>query len=265
MPQSQFLKVALEAAHNAEEVILKYYADSIRIEFKPDATPVTIADREAERVIIETIQRAFPDHGFLGEESGDTHSESGYHRIIDPIDGTKNYIHKIPLFATQIALMKDGERILGVSNAPLIKELLYAERGAGAFMNDQPIRVSEVAEASDAMICHGGLDWFDSIGMQTNIRKLITNSSQSRGFGDFYIFHTLASGRTDIAVEGGHLQPWDIAALAVIVEEAGGKITDMERNVLTLSPSPVIATNGVLHEQVLDYFRDVTLNTTNAT
>ena len=118
---------------------------------------------------------------------------------------------------------------------------------------------------SDAMICHGGLDWFDSIGMQTNIRKLITNSSQSRGFGDFYIFHTLASGRTDIAVEGGHLQPWDIAALAVIVEEAGGKITDMERNVLTLSPSPVIATNGVLHEQVLDYFRDVTLNTTNAT
>ena len=116
--RSQFLSVALEAASKAETVIMDYYSGRIASELKADGTPVTVADTEAERIIIETIADEFPDHGFLGEESGVTHSASPYVWIIDPIDGTKNYIRHIPLFATQIALMNEDKLILGISNAP---------------------------------------------------------------------------------------------------------------------------------------------------
>ena len=132
---SQFLEVALAAAKNAEEIITAYYAgDAMKVELKDDETPVTLADRGAEKVIRETIKAAFPDHGFLGEEYGTEEGDSPYVWIIDPIDATKNYIRKIPIFGTQIALMKDDDLILGVSNAPLLNELLYAEAGRWCFL-----------------------------------------------------------------------------------------------------------------------------------
>ena len=158
---SQFLTVALEAAKNAEEIITAYYTDdTMKVELKADKTPVTLADTGAEKVIRETIKQAFPDHGFIGEEYGIEEGESPYLWIIDPIDATKNYIRKIPIFGTQIALMKGEELILGVSNAPLLNELLYAEAGSGAFLNGEPITVSSVTHPKDAMVCHGGLKWF---------------------------------------------------------------------------------------------------------
>ena len=253
MPQSQFLKVALEAAQKAEEVILRYYSDSINPELKADGTPVTIADTTAEKVIIETIQRRFPDHGFLGEESGTTHSQSGYQWIIDPIDGTKNYIRNIPLFATQIALMKNDELILGISNSPVLKEVLYAERGEGAFLNDQQIHVSSVSEISEAMVCHGGLRWFSEKGILSNLCDLIDHSYRSRGFGDFYMYHLLASGRADIVIESD-IKIWDIAALTVILEEAGGRATDLQGKRVGKDTVSMVATNNVLHDSVFKYF-----------
>ncbi len=253
MPQSQFLKVALEAAQKAEEVILRYYSDSINPELKADGTPVTIADTTAEKVIIETIQRRFPDHGFLGEESGIAHSQSGYQWIIDPIDGTKNYIRNIPLFATQIALMKNDELILGVSNSPVLKEVLYAERGEGAFLNDRQIHVSSVSEISEAMVCHGGLRWFSEKGILSNLCDLIDHSYRSRGFGDFYMYHLLASGRADIVIESD-IKIWDIAALTVILEEAGGRATDLQGKRVGKDTVSMIATNNVLHDSVFKYF-----------
>ncbi|MCH8291911.1 inositol-phosphate phosphatase [Candidatus Poribacteria bacterium] len=253
MPQSQFLKVALEAAQKAEEVILRYYSDSINPELKADGTPVTIADTTAEKVIIETIQRRFPDHGFLGEESGTVHSQSGYQWIIDPIDGTKNYIRNIPLFATQIALMKNDELILGISNSPVLKEVLYAERGEGAFLNDQQIHVSSVSEISEAMVCHGGLRWFSEKGILSNLCDLIDHSYRSRGFGDFYMYHLLASGRADIVIESD-IKIWDIAALTVILEEAGGRATDLQGKRVGKDTVSMVATNNVLHDSVFKYF-----------
>ena len=253
MPQSQFLKVALEAAQKAEEVILRYYSDSINPELKADGTPVTIADTTAEKVIIETIQRRFPDHGFLGEESGTVHSQSGYQWIIDPIDGTKNYIRNIPLFATQIALMKNDELILGISNSPVLKEVLYAERGEGAFLNDQQIHVSSVSEISEAMVCHGGLRWFSEKGILSNLCDLIDHSYRSRGFGDFYMYHLLASGRADIVIESD-IKIWDIAALTVILEEAGGRATDLQGKPVGKDTISMVATNNVLHDSVFKYF-----------
>lgn len=252
---SQFLTVALEAAKNAEEIITSYYTGDIKVELKEDETPVTYADRGAEKAIRETIKRAFPDHGFLGEEYGTQKGTSPYLWIIDPIDATKNYIRKIPIFGTQIALMKGEELILGVSNAPLLNELLYAETGGGAFLNGKSIQVSNVTQPEDAMICHGGLRWFTEKGTFPGAYNLINAVARSRGFGDFYMYHLVASARADIVVEAA-ISVWDIAAITVIVREAGGKVTDIQGQPITKDTDSLVATNGVLHDTVLDYFKD---------
>ncbi len=252
--RSQFLSVAHEAAQNAQEIITFYYKQrTINVELKDDETPVTKADTEAERIIRETIKHAFPEHGFLGEEYGTEVRTSPYLWIIDPIDGTKNYIRKIPLFATQIALMKDDTLILGVSNAPLLEELLYAETGGGAFLNGEPINVSNVKELADAMICHGGLNWFTPKRILPSMCNLINDSARSRGFGDFYMYHLLASARADIVIEAA-ISIWDIAALSVIVQEAGGKVSDIHGATITKDTKSMIATNGHLHHGVRNCF-----------
>ena len=253
---SQFLTVALEAAKNAEEIITAHYpGDAMKVEMKADETPVTLADRGAEKAIRETIKRAFPDHGFLGEEYGIEEGDSPYVWIIDPIDATKNYIRKIPIFGTQIALMKGEELILGVSNAPLLNELLYAEIGQGAFLNGEPITVSSVTHPEDAMVCHGGLKWFVEKGTFPGIYNFINGTARSRGFGDFYMYHLVASARADAVVEAA-ISIWDIAAATVIVREAGGKVTDIQGQPITKETASLIATNGILHNTVLDYFKD---------
>ena len=251
---SQFLTVALEAAKNAEDIITAYYTgDTMKVELKDDETPVTLADRGAEKAIRETIKQAFPDHGFLGEEYGIEKGDSPYVWIIDPIDATKNYIRKIPIFGTQIALMKDDELILGVSNAPLLNELLYAEAGKGAFWNGEPITVSSVTQPEDAMVCHGGLKWFVENGTFPGIYNLINDVARTRGFGDFYMYHLVASARADAAVEAA-ISIWDIAAITVIIREAGGKVTDIHGQPITTETNSLVATNGILHDGMLRYF-----------
>ena len=253
---SQFLTVALEAAKNAEKIITSYYTgNTLKVELKADETPVTRADTEAEKAIRETITQAFPDHGFLGEEYGTQEGTSPYMWIIDPIDATKNYIRKIPIFGTQIALMKDDELILGVSNAPLLNELLYAEVGNGAFLNGEPINVSDVSEPTDAMVCHGGLKWFVEKGTFPGIYNLINDAARTRGFGDFYMYHLVASGRVDAVIEAA-ISIWDIAAITVIAREAGGKVTDIQGQAITKDTASLVATNGILHNTILDYFND---------
>jgi len=253
---SDFLNVAIDAAKNAEDIITSYYTtDTITVELKDDETPVTRADTDAEKAIRETIKQVFPEHGFMGEEFGIHEGTSPYTWIIDPIDATKNYIRKIPFFGTQIALMKDDELILGVSNAPLLNELLYAEQGNGAFLNGEPIQVSDVSQVSDAMICHGGLKWFVENDTFPGIYYLINDAARSRGFGDFYMYHLLANGRVDAVVEAA-ISIWDIAAITVIVREANGTVTDIQGQSITKDTDSLIATNGLMHSKVLNYFNE---------
>lgn len=253
---SDFLTVAIDAAKNAEEIILSYYNEnSITVELKPDETPVTRADTEAEKAIRETIKKSFPDHGFLGEEFGTQEGTSPYTWIIDPIDATKNYIRKIPIFGTQIALMHDDELILGISNAPLLNELLSAEKGKGAFLNGESIKVSKVSQLSEAMICHGGIKWFVEKEIFDGIYNLINDTARSRGFGDFYSYHLVASGRVDAVIEAA-ISIWDIAAITVIVREAGGMVTDVQGQAITKDTASLVATNGILHNTILDYFTE---------
>ncbi|MDD5031428.1 MAG: inositol-phosphate phosphatase [Patescibacteria group bacterium] len=254
MDKSKFLLVAIKAAKNAEEIIMKYYSDDLTWQKKSDRSPITIADTQAEKVIIETIKNSFPDHAFFGEESGNDNVNSGYQWIIDPIDGTKNYTRKIPLFATQIALLEDGEIILGVSNAPAMNEMIFAEKGRGAFFQEKRINVSNIQNLADSYFCFGGIKYFHKHGHLNSLLELSKQTSGHRGIGDFWCYHLLAQGKIDIMIEA-ETKIWDFAALKIIVEEAGGKVTDINGNEVAKDTTSIIATNKNLHDSVVEIFR----------
>lgn len=248
-----FLKTAIKAAKNAEKIILNYYSDEIKFKLKKDQTPVTFADIEAERIIIKTIKSEFPDHSFLGEEKTEREVKSDYLWIIDPIDGTKNYTRKIPFFGTQIALMHKDELIIGVSNAPALKELMYAQKGKGAFFNGKKVFTSKVGKIENAYISYGNLLPLKNKKLLSNFLKISSRVMHHRGFGDFWSYHLLAQGKIDIVIEAD-VKIWDIAAIKVIVEEAGGKVTEINGNPISLKTSSILATNNILHEEVLSFF-----------
>jgi len=253
MQQSVFLKTALEAIKASDDIIMSYYRGDIQVETKADMSPVTVADREAEAVIKQILSAAFPEHGFIGEEFGTDVGEHEYQWVIDPIDGTKNFIRHIPLFGTQLALVKNGEVILGISSMPAMNELLYAEKGAGAFLNEKPIHVSDVSTLRDSMVCFGGIAHFGKIEQMTALTELLLSTARQRGIGDCYMYHLLASGRTDIVVEAS-INFWDIAAAVCIITEAGGQVTDMFGNPVNVDTRTVLATNGALHSETLAFF-----------
>lgn len=251
MKQSIYLETALEAAKKAEKLILKYYKEKLEVSYKEDDSPVTKADKEAEKLIREVISKKFPKHGFLGEELGTDIKEFTW--IIDPIDGTRNYLRKIPIFGTEIALMKNNELILGVSNVPLQKELMFAEKGKGAFLNNTPIKVSSINKINKAMVLHGGLHIFVLRETLPFLIALIKDAERDRGISDCYMYHLIASGRADIAVDS-RLHIYDIAAMSIIIQEAGGKVSDLKGNPINLNTTSFLATNKLLHETTLSYF-----------
>ena len=241
------LALAVEAARAAGAVAMRYFESDLPIDTKPDRTPVTRADREAEALIRQMITAQHPDHRFLGEEMGGQ-AAAGTVWIIDPIDGTKNFIRGLPFFAVQLALHHDGVPVLGVSFAPVLDELLAAERGLGATCNGVPIRVSRISRLEESFVSHGGLDVFDTQGRTAALLELGRRVTSIRGHGDFYGYHLLARGKVDAMLEAG-ISPWDIAALRVIVTEAGGSFTDLAGDSPEL-PANSLATNGLLHDAI---------------
>jgi len=253
MSQSPYLKVALQAVKEAENIIKKYFSKEIRATLKADQTPVTIADQESEQIIRKYIRDAFPEHQILGEEGGKSSSGSPFLWVVDPIDGTKNYMRKVPLFASQLALMKDGEVIVGVSNAPVLGELMFAEKGKGAYLNDEKVTVSHIDKVDDSYLSFGGIGIFQKHGLLNQLLKLESGTHAHRGIGDFWSYHLLAQGKIDIMVEA-ETKLWDIAAVSLIVEEAGGTVTDLAGSPVNESTNSIIATNGYLHKDVASYF-----------
>jgi histidinol-phosphatase len=251
---SGFLQVALDAARRAENEILKHFRAGIKPDFKPDGSPVTAADKEAEKTIKEVILNAFPEHGFMGEESGYVNQESPYVWIVDPIDETKNFVRGIPVFATLIGLMKDGEIIAGVSHAPALGETYSAEKGKGAFQNGKRLSVSTTASIDRAYVSFGGLKHFADDNRLPGFVSLVRNAHRPTGLPGFSACHLLADGRLDGVVQSS-ISIWDIAASKIIVEEAGGRMTDLDGKPVTLQTTTALATNGILHEQVLAHFR----------
>ena len=250
---SEFLKTALHAAQNADAVTMKYFREGAKVMIKADQTPVTVADQEAERVIIATIKASYPDHGFLGEESGASKNSSEYLWIIDPIDGTKNFIRNIPLFGTQIALMQNGKLIAGVSSMPAMNELLYADEDA-AYLNGKQVLVSNEGALSKAAISFAGLNRMPENIKPSNMFHLFRTIDRIRAFGDCYPFHLLATGRLEAVVQS-FIHIWDIAALVRVVESAGGRCTDFSGGAITVDSRDLLATNGKIHDELLEFLK----------
>ncbi len=245
---TELLTIARRAAAIAGEVIMPFYTTGTAVEWKADHTPVTEADREAERAIRQFLQGELPEHGILGEEFGETPGDGRHRWIIDPIDGTKSFIHHVPLFGTLIALERDGEPIIGVIACHAVGETAWASKGGGAFVNDRPARVSATAALADAtvlMTSFSGLSRY----RPTAFRRLVEQSGLLRTWGDCYGYLLVASGRADVMLDP-IMNIWDVAALYPIITEAGGRLTNWE-GTLAIGASAV-ATNGILHQAVLE-------------
>ena len=256
MPATPFLGAALEAARAGAEVIRRYYQRNLEVTIKADKSPVTQADVETEQAIRRVLSERFPTHGFYGEETGRSALGAEYLWLVDPIDGTKAFVREYPMFSTQIALMHRGRLIVGVSSAPAYGELAYAELPAahGARLNETAIGVSGIDTIEAAAISAGNLKTLASGPHWGDYGKLVARANRIRGYGDFLHYHLLAAGKIDVVIESD-VNILDIAALAVIVEAAGGAFTDLEGRALTLQTTSVLATNGKLDRLVSDALR----------
>jgi histidinol-phosphatase len=247
---SKELNTAIAAARAAADDIRTFYRKNPRVTVKPDDSPVTEADVRAEEIIREVLSRQFPGYGFYGEETGRHAMGAENVWLVDPIDGTKSFVREAPFFSTQIALMRAGELVLGVSSAPAYDEFAWAELGGGAFLNEQPVRVSAVADLKDAFVSTGNMKTLTRAPQWERFGALINRIARIRGYGDFVHYHLLARGSLDVVIETD-INILDIAALAVIVREAGGTFTDLEGAPLSLDTRSVLATNGALHQTLL--------------
>jgi histidinol-phosphatase len=249
------LALALELADMADQMTLeRYLAADLLVETKPDLTPVSEADTAVERAIRDRLAAARPGDSVVGEEFGVSTAPEGTRRwILDPIDGTKNYVRGIPVWATLIALQEGDELTVGVVSAPALHRRWWAKRGHGAFvddgLSDEPRRTacSGVRELADAQLCVSGLNGWEE---RTDVFLALQRACwRTRGFGDFWGYMMVAEGAADLCCEGV-VSLWDLAAPQMIVEEAGGRFTD-HRGVRTADSGEALATNGLLHDAAL--------------
>jgi histidinol-phosphatase len=240
--------LAIEAAVAAGDYAKTIYDSTFDVEIKGDHSPVTIADRNAEAMIRERVARHFPNDGFLGEEYGDQPGTSGFRWIIDPVDGTKSFVRRIPMWGTLVGLEYRGEAIGGVVYMPTNRDIWHALRGNGCYHGERRVRVSDVAKLSDAFLCYSSIAWFERAGKQRAFLELSAKTARQRGYGDFHGYCLIAQGSVEIMIDHG-VHAWDIAACKAIVEEAGGRMTDWQGGTSIDAPD-VLATNGPLHDEV---------------
>jgi histidinol-phosphatase len=251
MANSARLDAALAAASEAAAIIRGHYAGAISARAKADGSPVTDADIAAEQAIRALVASRFPGDGFYGEETAAERMDAEHLWLVDPIDGTKSFVRGYPMFSTQIAVMQRGRLELGVSTAPVYGETAWAERGGGAFLGGERLSVSRIARLEEATLSTGNLRSLAAGPRWAAFGRLVARLDRIRGFGDFLHYHLLAAGRIDAVLESD-INILDIAALTVIVEEAGGRVTDLEGAPIGLVSRSILATNGALHQAVLD-------------
>jgi histidinol-phosphatase len=247
--------LALQLADQADALTLdRFGAMDLRIDTKPDLTPVTDADRSVESALRETLAAQRPDDPILGEEFGGTTSLTGRQWVIDPIDGTKNFVRGVPVWATLIALLQDGVPVVGVVSAPALQRRWWAGDGQGAFAAvgggaPRRISVSAVADVESASLSLSSLEGWAKLGLRERLIDLTDAVWRVRGFGDFWSYCLVAEGAVDIAAEP-EVSLWDLGALDILVREAGGAFTSLDG---TAGPhgGSAVATNGRLHEAVL--------------
>ncbi|GAB4047019.1 histidinol-phosphatase [Catellatospora paridis] len=253
---SDDLGLAHVLADTADSISMsRFKALDLYVESKPDLTPVSDADTAVEKALRSTLARTRSRDGVLGEEFGVAGGSGNRQWVIDPIDGTKNFIRGVPIWGTLIALMEGDEPVVGMVSAPALGRRWWAARGLGAFAGRhqaaaQPIRVSGVRRLADASFCYSSLDGWEQTGRLASVLDLMRKTWRSRAYGDFYGYMLLAEGALDIMIEP-ELMLWDMAALVPIVTEAGGNFTDLSGRTGAGGGSAV-ATNGQLHDDVLE-------------
>jgi histidinol-phosphatase len=253
------LRLAHILADDADSLAMdRYKALDLHVATKPDLTPVSESDRKVEEVMRRTLSRARPRDAFVGEEEGTT-GWGARRWVVDPIDGTKNYIRGVPVWATLISLMIEDQVVVGVVSAPALGRRWWASYGDGAWtgralMSAQPCRVSDVSKLEDASLSYSSLSGWEKLGKKDQWATLMDTCWRTRAYGDFWSYMLVAEGAVDIAAEP-ELNLYDMAAVAVIVQEAGGRFTAVDG-----TPGPngsnAVATNGRLHEEVLTHLAD---------
>ena len=251
------LDAALHAARAAGDIALRYFnaesRDALGVETKADGSPVTKADRECEARIIEVLGAAFPGYGYLGEELGAQAGRGAARWIIDPIDGTKNFVRGLPFFATLIALEEGEEITAGVMFAPALDDVVYARKGRGAFANGQRVHVSQVGRLQDAFLLHGGLNDLKTRPCWQPFLRLVDATARQRGFGDALGHSLVAKGLAEVALEP-EIKPWDVAPAKIIMAEAGGRFSDFHGRPSIYSGDAVLS-NGHVHDDVIRILR----------
>ncbi len=240
------LAVAVEAATQAGQHTLKYFNQGVAVELKSDQSPVTRADREAELIVRDYILKQFPTHSILGEEHGTVEGDPDYQWVIDPIDGTKSFIHGVPLFTTLVGLQIKNEPAIGVIYAPALGEIVAAARGHGCTWNGKPCRVSDVSDLSRSLVCTS--DAFMAIDRSDAFPDLAKRCKYARTWGDAYGYLLVATGRAEIMIDA-KMSPWDVCALIPVIEEAGGVCTSW-KGARTIHGGDLFACNAKLAGEV---------------
>jgi histidinol-phosphatase len=247
------LDLALELADLADAFTLpRFENQDFALGWKDDLTEVTEADRGTETLLAERILAARPDHALFGEEHGmQGASGSEWCWVVDPIDGTSGFVRGIPVWATLIALThRDHGAVVGVVSAPALSRRWWAARGLGSFADGRRCHVSDIRELADAQLCVTFSPGWAELGLLEPLVKLLSSARRARGFGDFWQHCLVAEGAVDVAVDAVGLKPYDLAAVKVVVEEAGGTFTD-RNGIATHEHDTAISSNGLLHDAVL--------------
>ena len=258
----ELLKIALKTAELAEENILKFYQNDVGVEWKADKTPVTIADKGTEELARKFWAKETPGFGVIGEEFGIESPDAEFQWVIDPIDGTKSFIHGVPLFGTLIALYHKNVPIASVIRLPAMKSAVWAVNGGGAFLDGREVHASKVSQLSDALVLSGTVNTMEDKGFGEGFTKLRRSARLHRGWGDCYGYYLVAAGRAEIMVDPV-VSLWDIAPFPLLMKEAGGKFStiDGKMELFDASGKPTapiyegftsIATNGLLHGAALE-------------
>ena len=254
------LRLAHVIADSVDAMTMQHFhAMDFEVETKPDLTPVTVADRAAEELLRSQLGRARGRDAILGEEFGE--SGSGPRRwVLDPIDGTKNFIRGVPVWATLIALVDHGEPVVGLVSAPALGRRWWAAKDAGTYTGKsltsaKPLNVSKVARVQDASLSYSSLDGWKDLGLLPQFLEFADSVWRTRAYGDFWSYCMVAEGAVDVAAEPA-LELYDMAALVPIVQEAGGVFTSLENDPGCTGPN-ALASNGLLHQTALDALRRV--------
>ena len=254
LSNAEWLQLLEDCANEADEVSRHYFnSASLQVEHKGDSTPVSEADIKIERLIRDTLLKRFPSLGVIGEEFESCDASLPFKLIIDPIDGTSNFIRAIPIYGTLLAIEKHGEIVAGLISNGFTKERWQAFKGGGAFYNAKPISVSTISDLSQFQAFYGSLFGNEARGDFTKLTNFLSHTKRQRGIGDYLMHMWVAAGFGECAIDFA-LKPWDLGPLGIIVTEAGGHVSQVDGSEFSIYEGSILSSNGLFHDTLVQNY-----------